>query len=534
MFRAQAIGYLLLLGLLPGLVRAQLAHTERIEILADANETETFDVTPLAERGLLVTIRAGGYFDHTDTRFTFRRYTTALKPLWQTEFKPDVRFRPVLNYADDRYAYHLFREPDSETFLFARLHLDDGVVETFEGNLLHQFDVQHLRVMGSRAYVAGYHHNRPVVMAFSFFDRSVKVLPGLYVNHMEISSLEIDEARQEVNVLVHSLKRHCRFSIRTYSADHKLLRTVDLAGAKNSLISGKLLPLNDEESLLIGNYSTDCTPYSQGIYVTRIRHDYTSPSGETRSGETRSGQAQADGTDIEYIEFSQLQNFFNYLKPKRQQKLMARVNKRKEEGKDYKFRYRLLVHDIQRSPNGLTLVAEVYYPQYRGSTLPYAGMLRGTDRGFEGFHYTHAFVCGFDRQGNLLWDNCLPIKELTSPELTEMVQVSQQGNRMVLAYPNDGAITTEVIQGSKVLKESEKFKLRTNTEAERVTFSAQDNLMAWYGRHFLAFGVQKIASQRSYVTQREVFYLNKLTYDPDAQPAKPAEATTRKNAGSER
>ena len=74
-----------------------------------------------------------------------------------------------------------------------------------------------------------------------------------------------------------------------------------------------------------------------------------------------------------------------------------------------------------------------------------------------------------------------------------MVQVSQQGDQIVLAYPNDGEITTEVIQGSKVLKETEKFKLKTNAENEKVTFSAQDNLMAWYGRHFLACGFQKIA-----------------------------------------
>ena len=113
-----------------------------------------------------------------------------------------------------------------------------------------------------------------------------------------------------------------------------------------------------------------------------------------------------------------------------------------------------------------------------------------------------------------------------------MVQVSQQSDRIVLAYPNDGEITTEVIQGSKIIKETEKFKLKTNTENEKVTFSAQDNLMAWYGRHFLAFGFQKIAPSRNYVNQREVFYLNKLTYSDETPYAKSTNATTRKSDGS--
>ncbi|MFD2934627.1 hypothetical protein [Spirosoma flavum] len=513
------------IGLLP--VRAQLAQSLRIEIPSDPDKAEAFDVTPLAERGLLMTIRTGSFLDNTPIKLSFQKYDVNLKRLWQTEFKQDIKFKPVSTYDTDQYVYHLFREYDTGQFQFLRLHLDDGVIDTFDGNLLDQFDVRQFKVMGSQAYIGGYHHGRPVVVAFSFFDRTMKVLPGMYVNHMEISSLELDEARQEVNVLVHSIRRRCKFSIRTYNYDSKLLRTVDFDGAKNSLISGKLLPVNQHESLLVGNYSTDCTPYSQGIYVTRIHH-----------GDSVNTLANEPINTIQYIEFSQLQNFFNYLKPQRQQKLLARAQKKKDEGKDYKFRYKLLVHDLKVTPDGLTLVAEVYYPQYRGNTLAYGGYLRGTDR-YEGFRYTHAFICGFDKQGKLLWDNCFPIKELLSTDLTEMVQVSQQSDRIILAYPNDGEITTEVIQGSKILKESEKFKLRTNAENEKVTFSTQDNLMAWYGRHFLACGFQKIAAstkatvQRDAV-QREVFYLNKLTYSEENQGAKSSQATIRKNDGSER
>ncbi|WP_461068381.1 hypothetical protein [Spirosoma horti] len=500
---------------------AQLAQSMRLEIPSDPNEAEAFDVTPLDERGLLMTIRTGSFVDNTPVKLSFRRYDVNLKLLWQTEFKQDVKFKQVSTYDSDRYVYHLFREYDTDQYQFVRLHLDDGVIETFDGSLIDQLDVQQFKVMGSQAYVSGYHHGRPVVMSFSFFDRTVKVLPGMYVNRMEISSLEIDEARQEVHVLVHSLRRHCKFSIRTYNYESKLLRTLDFDGASNSLISGKLLPVNQQESLLVGNYSTDCTPYSQGIYVTRIHH-----------GDAGTEPASA----IQYIEFSQLQNFFNYLKPQRQQKLLAKAQKKKNEGKDYKFRYRLLVHDLKPTADGLTLIAEVYYPQYRGSTLAYGGYLRGNDR-YEGFRYTHAFICRFDKQGKLLWDNCFPIKELVSTDLTEMVQVSQQGDRVVLAYPSDGEITTEVIEGSKILKETEKFKLQTNAENEKVTFSAQDNLMAWYGQHFLACGFQKIAlsktAQRD-VPQREVFYINKLTYREDNPTRDSGKATSRKNGGSGR
>jgi len=513
----------LLLCLIAPPARAQLAQSVRVEIPSDPDEYEAFDVTPLAERGLLMTIRTGGFFDNSAAEFSFQKFDANLKPVWTVKLRQEIQFRPLLSYHSQQYVYHLFREYDTNHFRFLKLNLDDGTMETTDGTLVDQFEVLGFKVMGSQAYVSGYRNHRPVVMAFSFFDGTAKVLPGLYANHLEISSLELDEARREVNVLIHSTRRRCAFSIHTYNYDSKLLRVVNFEKATNSLISGKLLPVSEHESLLIGNYSTDCTPYSQGVYVTRIRHQQPDQLPAEVSAEAVAA--------IQYIDFSELQNFFNYLKPKRQQKVRAKVARRKEEGKDSKFRYRLLVHDLQPTPDGFTLVAEVYYPQYRGSNIVYGGYLRGADR-LDGFRYTHAFVCGFDTTGKLLWDNCLPIKELVSPDLTEMVQLSQQGDRMVLAYPNDGEITTEVIRKNTVLAGSENIKLQTSIDDERITYSAQNNLMAWHDRHFLACGFQKIAAPGTGTRQREVFYLQKLTYDPTAPTTKPAPVTTRKNAGS--
>ncbi|QKZ12610.1 hypothetical protein [Spirosoma sp. KUDC1026] len=499
---------------------AQLTQSTRLEIPANPNEVESFDVTPLAEQGVLVTIQSGGFFSNEPVRFIYQRLNWNLKPIWYAGYKQDTKYRQIQAYHNDQYLYQLFREYDTNKYQFLRIHLGDGAIETFEGTLLDQFDIRQFKVLDSQAYVGGYHHNRPVVMVFSLFDRSTKVLPGLYANNLELSSIELDEARREVNILVHSSKRRCQFSIRTYNYESRPLRTIDFSNARNSLISGKLLPVNERESLLVGNYSTDCTPYSQGVYVTRIHHDEPATAADDAI------------KDMQFIEFSQLQNFFNYMKPERQQKILARAKRKKEEGKDYKFRYRLLVHDLQPTADGLTLVAEVYYPQYRGSALTNTAYTRGMDR-YEGFHYTHAFICGFDKMGKLLWDNCLPIKQLLSRDLTQMVQLSQQGDRMVLAYPYEGAINMEVIQGNKILRETEKIKLGTSRENEKIMFSAQDNLMAWYGRHFLAFGFQKITSTNS-TNPREVFYLNKLTYDPDQPPSGTADASIRKSVGSAR
>ncbi len=501
-------------------VSAQLNQIQRLELATIPNSDEDFDVLPLAERGLLVTIQRTESYAQQPHVFEFQKYSTALKRLWTTIYKQDIKYEPVLSYHNDQYLFYLYREPTSEGIQVLRVNLDDGLIETFDGHLLSLMDIVQFKVMGNTAYIGGYYHSRPVVMSFSFFDRSVKVLQGLYVNHLELNSLEIDELRKEVHVLVHSTRRRCSFAIRSYAPDGKLLRTLDFGGAQYSLISGKILPVSEQESLLIGNYSTDCTPYSQGIYVTRIHH---TDSGKIPMGEiaipTKKGVVtppEAEHSDaIRYIEFSELTNFFNYLKPRRQQRILAKVLKKKDQGKDYKFRYRLLVHELLPTRTGLTLLAEVYYPQYRGTSLPaYNGMTR-SERYLDGYHYTHAFVCGFDKAGNLLWDNCLAIKDLNNPVLQEMVQLFPQGEQMVLAYPQDGGVTVAVIDGNKVVRTDESYKLKPSSEQERVVESEKETLLAWYGQTFLASGFQKIAAEKGYGTpSREVFYINKLTYSP--------------------
>ncbi len=510
-------GWILLLCFALTTAQAQLTQALRLELPTHPNEIETYDVLPLGERGLLVTNRRVDNSAYATTLFDFLCYDPALKSVWHRPFSAGRGFIPQILFQDENLLYWLFQQPDTQRFVVMRLHTDDGLIETFDGEFPSSLDLQQFRVMGNVAYFGGYFHNRPVVMQFSFFNRIIKVLPGLYVNNLEISGMETDKAHNEVHVLVHSLKRHCQFSIRTYSPDGKPLRTIDFDGAEHSLISGKLLPISADESLLMGNYSTDCTPYSQGIYVTRIRH-------------TEGGKLVPEA--IQYIAFSDLKNFFNYLKPKQQERLMSRVGKRREQGREYRFHYRLLVHAPMPTATGLTLVAEVYYPQYRGTNMPYGngGMMR---QYLEGFRYTHAFVCGFDQSGKLLWDNCLPIKELTNSRLTEMVHLAQQGDTLVLAYSQKGEINTQVIQRSTVLKTPDAYKMQGNTPDEKIIDSELETLTTWYDGYFLASGYQSIrADKNSAAPPREVFYLSKLMYDPN-KPTEKA-AASRKNGGSDR
>jgi hypothetical protein len=477
----------------------QLEQTERLEIPAASYSNEQFEVISLGEEGLLSVIR-GDPFSHRSEQWQFVRYDTTMKAVWNNTYKLDFRYVPVMAYKAEHFGYWLFAEPDTDRFLFLQLNFGDGTIDIHKGNLLSGVDVQQFKVLGSKALVSGYYRSRPIVLVHSFFDHTTRVLPGLYEKNTELNNVDINEQDGYINVITYAYRRkNCVFEIKTYNYDGRLLKKTSLSDDKNSFISGQIIPLNADDSYLIGNYSVGCTPYSQGLYVTRVIHN--------------------EPEKPEFIEFSELQNFFNYMKPKRREKTIERIDKRKSLGKENRFRYRLLVHELIQTEDEIVLVAEVYYPNQKSTYSPVITSGTSTSRPYvarsiEGYRYTHAIVCGFDRNGKLKWDNCIPIKDLTSYDLQEMVQVTRVDDYFVLAYPQEGEVHTEVIRRDKVVVETEKFKIDTKKEGQKILNEDDSYLLPWYGQYFIAYGMQRLGASPA-AQGREVFYINKLNYKTD-------------------
>ncbi len=473
---------------------AQLRQSERLEIPTNSSVSEYFEVFSLGESGIL-TLTRGDRFVSRNEEWQFVKYDTAMQKVWELSYKVDTRYVPVMAYQSEHIGYWLFAQPDTDHYMFAQLNYRDGTMDTFKGDLLSGIDVQNFKVIGSKALVSGYYRSRPIVVVHSFFDHTTRVLPGLFERNTELNNVDINEVDGYINVTTYAYRRkNCVFDINTYNYDGKLLKKTTISDPLYSVISGQIVPLNADDSYLIGNYSVGCTQYSQGLYVTHIQDN--------------------EPFKPQFIEFSQLQNFFNYLKPKRKERVLERIGKRQSLGKENKFRYRLLVHELIQRENEIVLVAEVYYPNQRSSTpMVSSGLSRQYySRTLEGYKYTHAIICAFDRSGKFLWDNCIAIKDLERSELQEMVQVTPVDDYFILAYPQEGEIHTEVIKRGEVVVANEKYKINTKLETEKVLNNDEGFLAPWYGQYFLAYGSQRVGSS-SIGPGREIYYINKLTYD---------------------
>lgn len=476
--------------LLPFSISAQLVQGKRIEFEQISNSEEEHQLFSMGENGVLLFHSKEDFYRRKKT-LDFYRYDSTLTEVWQANFVPEEEFLLTRIYQNERFLFVLFKKREKTDIRVLRLDLETGDKTYVEGNLLTNMDIEHFVVLQSKAFIGGKYNERPVVVMFSFFDKTSKVLPELHANHLNINEIDVNAENEKVYVMLKN-DRNCQYIIKTYSYEGKALSTLALGDKQKTPISGKILYTDKGTPLLLGNYAEGCSPLSIGIYMQNLAND----------------------SKIQYIDFSDLDNFFSFMAPKKEEKIKAKIRLRKERGKDVKLRNRLLLHDIVPTAEGWIVIAEVFYPEYKApsnnSINNWRGYRIGNDT-YNNFRYTHAILCGFDHNGKLLWDNSVSLKDVESSELNPKVQITRQGDFHILAYPNEDLIKTVIVRKDEKVKDLESFDLKTSSETEKITDTDRTSLIAWYGNSFLAYGYQTIRKDNA-LTNREVFSISKLTY----------------------
>ncbi|WP_259014401.1 hypothetical protein [Emticicia fluvialis] len=469
---------------------AQLMQGKRIELDLASSAEEEHQLYSLGEQGVLLFHSKEDLYKRKKT-IDFVRFDSSLVELWKTPFAFEDEFNLIRTFQNERFLFSLFKKHEKTDIGVLRLDLETGDKTYIEGNLLTNMDIDHFVVLQSKGFIGGKFNDRPVVVMFNFFDKTSRVLPEIHANHLSISEMDVN---YEDGLLLVMLKndRNCQYIVKTYSYEGKHLRTLNLGDKQKTPISGKILTMDNGSPLLLGNYAEGCSPLSIGFYLQRLDHD----------------------SKIQYIDFSDLDNFFSFLKPRKEEKIKAKIRQKKQQGKEVKLRNRLLLHNILPTPDGWLMVAEVFYPEYKSPSNGSISTWRNYRIGgevYNNFRYTHAIICGFDHHGKLVWDNSVSLKEVQSGELNPMVQITHQNDFFILAYPDEDQIKTVIVRKNEKVKDLDSFDLKAGTETEKITDTDRTSLVAWYGHSFLVYGYQTVRKDNSLIN-REVFTINKLTY----------------------
>lgn len=478
----------------------QIDQQARYEILLNEDEINVnYQIASLAENGILIYRKLS---DKKDDQLELIKVDTTLKESWRGYIAMSKNLRVSQIKFKDQVIYILLKSVNftSGDFKVIAVSANEGNYKVYEINNVIPFNPTDFLVTSYGMMLGGYFNYRPLVLFFSFQTERSKILPGFFNEQGELNQIKLYENGSiDVIVSAKNYERKKCLWIRNYSAEGDLVKTTVLEPDVNkNLIFGRSVKMPNDAQVVAGVYGNRNIEYSRGIFVADINE----------FGEYH----------INYYNFGDLQNFFNYMKVGKQKRVKERIQRRKIKGKKIRFNYRLLVQEVVPYGNQFIMLGEAFYPRYTYASGRYGYNISqyamAGDRIFDGYQYTHAVVIGFDANGKIKWDNSFEINDVKTFELQQFVKIAPAKNHIALLYLFNNLIRSKIIKDNQVVegKTSDPVKSKFDTDIIKEKDTQTSKLDYWYQHHFFASGIQRVRNQADGEVYRKVFFINKLKY----------------------
>jgi len=466
---------------------------------------QTYDIINGEEDGVLLVRDTDEIDRQGNPKFELISLDTGLRVRWNKEYYINRWWR-YRGYDYNNGAFYLlfrYEKGNSKDLKILELDLTTGDTTHFTIKNLVEIRLTEFEMTPGAAILGGYFSDNPVVIHYTLSTDKSIVLPGIYENKTDLVQILVEDKKETFVVVVseRTYDKRKTLSVKTYDFHGNLIGNSTLQpDIDKGLIYGRAAEISTDVNLVAGTYSRRKSQYSRGLFIASI-----DPQGKQK---------------IKYYNYADLENFFNYMRAKKQVRIENRIERKKIKGKKMKFNYRLLVHDIIDHGDQYIMLGEAFYPKYNNSSY-YAGPSRYAGQGtygsyFAGYRYTHAVVIGFDKKGNVLWDNSFEIEDVLSPTLDQFVHVEIKGDDVVLLYLYEDEVRSKIIHESQVVegKSFDPIKLTFDDDVLKDNYSEISGLESWYGSTFLAYGTQSIRNMKNSGVKlnRRVFYLNKINY----------------------
>jgi len=495
----------------PALGFAQLEQPKRFETELVGYDNE-YEIIEGGTDGVILYRTLNDFSKKGDQLWDFILLDTALNVRWQRQLymEKNISFKGF-DYSMESY-FFLFQQTtgNSKNLKLLQLMSANGDTLRYTIKNIVPLILSEFEVTDGASVLGGYYNNEPVVIHYDFDSKKTKVLSGIFGSKTELVQLKVDDNSITVMLSDRTFDKRNTLTIKSYSIEGDYLNTYTFNPEfDKGLIFGRIADVEDITNLVVGTYGGKRSDFSQGLFLGAV---------------TDKNQQQ-----IEYINYGDFENFFNYMKAKRQKRVSDRIDRKKIKGKKIKFNYRLLVHEVFKQGDTYILLGEAFYPKYSSSEFysggrgQYGGYGYGyganqvAPTNFAGYRYTHGVVAAFDSSGKMIWDNSFEIEDVLSYSLEQFIHAAFIGEDIVLLYLYNNQIRSKIISGSEVVEGKKFDDLKLSFQDDKVnsySSSKIGGLEKWYGNTFIAYGVQRIKNLKDSGVKlnRKVFYINKINY----------------------
>ncbi|MBP6385718.1 MAG: hypothetical protein KA327_03770 [Pseudarcicella sp.] len=499
--------------------KAQKNIQNELPVLTNSSE---FISIPIGLKGLLI-------LEKVNKRdYVVHKYDKDLVSEWAEMGNID-KDAEYVNYSyDGKKVYLLFSTYFTNSYQIIRIGIEDGQLDKFQLFSIEKMEISGFKALNNAAFITGKMKNKDVILYASLINKKIKILPSALKNTAELQSIDLDTNHHTVSIthFVGNKVKEYQINIKTFNDAGELLTEInDQTDDEFGLMNGKIKYINDLNKIAIGTYgykkyiNDERKTSSQGVYFSKVDNH--------------------DNLETNYISFSELNNFYDYLEPKQKESADKKIAKQKKSGSDIKHNKLLFTHDIIYQDSLFILVAEIFEPEYStnnnfgnipslfsssrrwgfspyGNYNPYSryyfpNTQSSNNRNFEGYNYEFAIVVAFDKTGKIVWNESMPFYDVKEKLLTEKLKVGLQDQILTMAYTNDGNFYSKTVDLKNNVRQETKTPYDTQFEGDKVKSVENEALNNWYGNQFIYTGNQKIAN-KIVNEKRNVYSLKKIKF----------------------
>ncbi|KAA3436423.1 hypothetical protein [Rufibacter hautae] len=474
------------------------AQTYRSELASNSFDNE-HHVQALPDSALLlVSMKRNAWFGKND--FVLTKYDRQLKPVWETKYEHLPNTGLLFIAAERGTIYLLFSTLTSQRLLLYQVNANTGLGKASE-HTLPSPDIlfKEMAALNGQVFLSGVNKFTLNMLHLNPQHEEIKLLPAVFGTEKDLGEFRVDTLSKAVEFVTAAANgQRTQVQVKRMNSDGDVTGTYfiqpDLnSRANNTLQPARLTPGDTLNKLLVGTYGYRTDKYANGLFIS-----------------TLAGQ-------IAYYDLYKLSRFFEYLSPRGERRMKAKLARKAEKERAMVMEHQVLLHPIMPHPQGFALVGEVYYPHYsmiKGEYVKESGRTPDfNDRKvrLDGYQFTHAIACVFDHEGKLLWDNTYKLQNLTYSTLDPTLKagVSPAGN-ITLVYQEKDFVWHKTLKPNLSITNKEKTLVRLQEKTEKMVTSSNEGIVHWYGGNFVAFGFQRIKPQHG--SARTVFYLQNMVF----------------------
>jgi hypothetical protein len=491
---------------------------ERVEIPAKSTD-ETYHVIPINSTGVLLYFKSVETVYDSLTRWYISLYSKDLHPLWAKS----IPIRTGLEIKD------FSLEKDTLTFLFLISEKTKGITGS---EMIIRIECKSGKITESRYTLTG---NIVPIKFLTFQDHaflgySLKNEPA----HIQIIDLESEKVADCLLTSVGTMSTLTGFIIDTLN--NTIYATIQKTISKNNIISDllkinfsgqivseteistnsplweiknpQMILVNPDDLLMIATYSGSGKSIKNEL-----------PKGSSSSGFFTCRIKNGIQMDVRFKNFLELKNFQNIIGEKDMNVIKKKALKKNRSVNNYATELNLVVHPLIVHNDQVIFMGESYIPEYHSENFTefdfYGRPYINTYNVFDGYRYTNAVIAGFDKSGNLKWDNSMEIRNLISTELNPKVTVfCYSSDTMVLCYSSEARIASKIICENEVVEKLDFSAIDQLYPEDKMLTESKNHMIHWYGPFFLCYGFQEIKNINSSENKKRlVYYFTKVRFD---------------------